>query len=387
MTRDFFYQPNRSFGRRHRIVAMIAAACTICLGAIAQGVTADTITIGQSGALTGPSDEIGKEMKAGAEVYFNAVNQAGGVGGRKIKFVSLDDAGEPDKAKANTQKLIAEENVLALLGYNGDHVIKVAMPLVDKAKVPFIAPATGDQLLHESFNRYVFNIRASYMEEVDRMVDQLVRRGLTKIALFYQNDPYGRGGLAGLDKAMRDRKLTIVLFGSVDRNSVNVTSAAQNIHKSGAQAVVIAAVGKTAAAFIKEMKKLGSGAQFVALSNAGAKTLSSTLGEDGRGVAVSQVVPLPTSEGEPLGREYVKAMGGVNNVSFASLEGYIGAKVLVEGIKKAGKTPTRESLVDALDKAGTIDLSGFKVKFSPTNHNGSTLVEATVIGAQGLYRR
>lgn len=376
---------SRSTGR---IFQLAATALAIFFGqAFAQGVTADTIVIGQSGALSGPADEIGKEMKAGAEAYFNAVNQAGGIAGRKIKFVSLDDAGEPDKAKANTQKLVTEEAVLALLGYSGDHTIKVAMPIVDKAKVPFIAPASGDQSLHEATNRYVFNIRASYMEEVDRMVDQLVRRGINKIALFYQNDPYGRGGLAGLDKAMRDRKLTIALFGSVDRNSLNVTTAAQNLHKSGAQAVVIATGAKTAAAFIKEMKKLGSTAQFVLLSNAGAKTLSSQLGDDGRGVAVSQVVPLPTSEGEPLGREYVKAMGGVNNVSFASLEGYIGAKVLVEGIKKAGKNLTRESLVDALDKAGTIDLSGYKVKFSATNHNGSTLVEPTVIGAQGLYRR
>lgn len=371
-----------------RIFQVAITAVAILSGhAHAQGVSADTIVIGQSGALSGPADEIGKEMKAGAEAYFNAVNQAGGIAGRKIRFVSLDDAGEPDKAKANTQKLLGEDAVLALFGFSGDHTIKAILPLVEKAKVPFIAPATGEQSMHDATNRYIFNVRASYNDEVDRMVDQLVRRGLTKIALFYQNDPYGRGGLAGLDKAMRDRKLSIALFGSVDRNSVNVTTAAQNLHKSGAQAVIIATGAKTAAAFIKEMKKLGSGAQFVLLSNAGAKTLSSQLGEDGRGVAVSQVVPLPTSEGEPLGREYVKAMGGVNNVSFASLEGYIGAKVLVEGLKKAGKNVSRESLVDALDKAGTIDLSGYKVKFSASNHNGSTLVEPTVIGAQGLYRR
>ena len=378
---------SRSLSVILRIAAIMAASICMLPPSQAQGVTADSISIGQSGALTGPADEIGKDMKAGAEAYFNAVNQGGGIAGRKIKFVSLDDAGEPDKAKANTQKLIGEENVLALYGFSGDHTIKVILPIVEKAKVPFVAPASGDQSLHESFNRYVFNIRANYMEETERMIDQLVRRGLTKIALFYQNDPYGRGGLAGVDKAMRDRKLAVLLFGSVDRNSTNVTTAAQNLHKSGAQAVVIAAGAKTGAAFIKEMKKLGSGAQFVLLSNAGAKTLSTLLGDDGRGVAVSQVVPLPTSEGEPLGREYVKAMGGVNNVSFASLEGYIGAKVLVEGIKKAGKNLTRESLVDGLDKAGTIDLSGYKVKFSSTNHNGSTLVEATVIGAQGLYRR
>ena len=344
------------------------------------------LVIGQSGALSGPHDEIGKEMKAGAEAYFNAVNQGGGINGRKIKLISLDDGGEPDRAKANTQKLI-DENVIALLGYSGEHTIKVVLPMIDKAKVPFIAPASGDQNLRDPFNRYIFNVRASYFEETERGIDQYVRRGINKIALFYQNDPYGRAGLAGVDKAMRDRKLGILIFGSVDRNSTNVASAAQSINKAGAQAVVIAAGARTAAAFIKEMKKLGSTAQFFALSSSGAKTLAGQLGDDGRGVAVSQVVPLPTSEGEALGREYVKQIGGVNSASFASLEGYIGARVLVEGLKKAGKTPTRETLVDSLEKLGTIDLAGFKVKFAPNNHNGSNLVELTVIGAQGLYRR
>ncbi|MEO8101313.1 MAG: ABC transporter substrate-binding protein [Betaproteobacteria bacterium] len=345
------------------------------------------IVIGQSGALTGPADEIGKEMKAGAEAYFNVVNLAGGINGRKIRLVSLDDAGEPDRAKANTQKLISEDNALALLGYSGEHTIKAILPLIDKAKIPFIAAAGGDQNLRDPFNRYVFNIRASYMEETERGIDQYVRRGVNKIALFYQNDPYGRAGLAGVDKAIRDRKLGIVIFGSVDRNSTNVASAAQSINKAGAQAVVIATGARTAAAFVKEMKKLGSTAQYFVLSSAGAKTLAGQLGDDGRGVAVSQVVPLPTSEGEPLGRDYVKQIGGVSNTSFASLEGYIGARILVEGLKKAGKAATRESLVDALEKLGTIDLAGFKVKFAPGNHNGSSLVELTVIGAQGLYRR
>ena len=364
----------------------IGTAIASAMPAWSQSAPAE-IVIGQSGALSGPADEIAREMKAGAEAYFKVINQAGGVNGRKIKLVSLDDGGEPDHAKANTQKLIAEDNALALFGYSGEHTIKAVLPLVDKAKIGFIAAAGGDQNLRDPFNRYIFNIRASYLEETERGIDQYVRRGINKIALFYQNDPYGRAGLAGIDKAMRDRQLGILIFGSVDRNSTNTASAAQSISKSGAQAVMIAAGAQTAAAFIKDMKKLGSTAQFFVLSSAGAKTLASQLGEDGRGVAVSQVVPLPTAEGELLGRDYVKHIGGVNNASFASLEWYIGARVLVEGLKKAGKAPTRESLVDALERLGTIDLSGFKVKFAPGNHNGSSLVELTVIGAQGLYRR
>lgn len=371
-------------------------ACLLFLAAIlpatpiiarAQGVASDSITIGQSGALTGPADEIGTGMKAGAEACFNAVNQAGGIFGRKLRLVSLDDGGEADRAKSNTQKLLGEENVLALIGYSGDHAIKAVLPMIEKASVPFIAPASGEQTLREPVNRYIFSTRASYVDEAEHMIDQLVRRGITRIALFYQNDPYGRGGLAGVDKALRDRKLAVVLFGSVDRHSINVASAAQNIHKSGAQAVIIASGAKPGAAFIREMKKLGSGAQFVVFSNAGARTLATQLGDDGRGVAVSQVVPLPTSEADALGREYLKAIGGVNNASFASLEGYIAAKVLVEGIRKSGKNLSRESLLDALEKTGTLDLGGYRVKFSAINHSGSSLVEPTVIGALGVYRR
>ncbi len=166
------------------IGAMIALAAGSMPSAWSQG-TSTEIVIGQSGALSGPLDEIGKEMKTGAEAYFNVVNQAGGVNGRKIRLVSLDDSGEPERAKANTQKLIGADNALALLGCSGEHTIKAILPLVDKARIPFIAAAGGDQNLRDPFNRYVFNIRASYVEETERGIDQYVRRGIDKIALFY----------------------------------------------------------------------------------------------------------------------------------------------------------------------------------------------------------
>ena len=355
--------------------------------ASAQGVTADAITLGQSASLTGPMSELGAEMKAGAEAYFNAVNEAGGVNGRKINLLSLDDAGAPERTKANTLKLINDEKVFALFGYTGAYSINPILPLVEKNKIPLFAPASGDLATREPVSRYVFNIRASYVEETEKIVEQLTRRGLTKIALFYQNDAYGRAGLAGLERALRQRKSNILIFGSTDRNSTNVASSAQTIAKSGAQAVIISAGANTASAFIKEMKKLGSGAQFCLLSSVGAKTLAAQLGDDGRGVEVSQVVPLPYSDSEPLGREYLKRIGGSAKASFASLEGYIAANIFVEALKKSGKAPTRETFVDALDKLGTIDLRGYRVKFSADNHNGSSLVELTVLGTGGNYKR
>jgi ABC-type branched-subunit amino acid transport system substrate-binding protein len=353
----------------------------------AQGVTADTITLGQSASLTGPAEELGREMKAGAEAYFSAINDTGGINGRKIKLLSLDDAGVPANTKANTLKLLNDEKVFALFGYTGTHTINPILPLIEKNKVPFFAPASGDLATREPNSRYVFNIRASYVEETEKLVEQLARRGLTKIALLYQNDAFGRAGLAGLEQAMRARNLNILIYGSVDRNSINVASSVATIAKSGAEAVIISAGAVTASAFIKEMKRLGSVARFCVLSSVGAKTLAAQLGDEGRGVEVSQVVPLPFSESEPLVREYLKRIGGAGKASFASLEGYIAAAVFVEGLKKAGKLPTRESFIDALDKLGTIDVRGYRVKFSPDNHSGSSFVELTVLGSGGNYKR
>jgi branched-chain amino acid transport system substrate-binding protein len=369
-------------------VAAIAAATAISTQHVhAQGVTVDTITVGQSASLTGPSAELGAEMKAGADALLNAVNEAGGVNGRKIKLISLDDAGAPERTKANTLKLINEDQVFALFGYTGAYSINPILSLVEKNKVPFFAPASGDLTTREPVSRYVFNIRASYVEETEKIVEQLARRSLTKVAMFYQNDAFGRAGLAGVERALRARNSNILIFGSADRNSTNVASSAQTIAKSGAQAVIISAGADTASAFIKEMKKLGSNAQICLLSSVGAKTLAAQLGDDGRGIEVSQVVPIPYSESEPLGREYLKRIGGVGKASFASLEGYIAASIFVEGLKKAGKVPSRESFIDALDKIGTVDLRGYRVKFSADNHTGSSLVELTVLGAGGNYKR
>ena len=369
------------------VAVLFSTVALFASPASAQGVTADTITIGQSASLTGASEELGREMKTGADAFFNAVNESGGINGRKIKLLSLDDAGVPERTKANTLKLLNEDNVFALFGYTGTYTINPILPLVEKNKVPFIAPASGDMATREPLSRYVYNIRASYFEETEKIVEQLTRRGLTKIALYYQNDAYGRAGLAGLERALRARKSNILIFGSTDRNSTNVASSAQTISKSGAQAVIISAGANTASAFIKEMKKFGSNAQFCLLSSVGAMTLAAQLGSDGRGVEVSQVVPSPFSESEPLGREYLKRIGGPTKASFASLEGYIAANIFVEGMKKAGKVPTRESLLSALDKLGTVDLRGYRVKYSADNHNGSSFVELTVIGAGGSFKR
>jgi branched-chain amino acid transport system substrate-binding protein len=352
-----------------------------------QGVTSSTILIGQSAALSGAAEALGREMKAGAEVYFDAVNKSGGINGRKIKLVSLDDGYEPDRAAANTKKLITEDGVLALFGYVGTPTSNAALPIFTEAKIPFIGAFTGAQSLREPFNRYVFNVRASYFDETEQIVAHLVQQGITKIAVFYQNDAYGKAGLAGVERAMKARTLEIALTATVERNTTDVAAAVAKLAKSKTDAIIMISAYKSCGAFIKAMKLAGALQQFWNVSFVGSKALSTELGDDGRGVQISQVTPFPWSNVIPVVRDYQKRIGGADKYSFTSLEGYLAAKVLVEGLKRAGKNPTPESLVDGLASMGKVDLGGFIVNYSPTNHNGSSYVDLTIISRGGVFKR
>ena len=365
---------------------MFFAVLPISPTAIAQGVTADTILIGQSAALSGPAEQLGKEMKSGAEAYFDVVNKSGGINGRKIKLVSVDDGYEPDRAAANTKKLIDDNEVLALFGYVGTPTSNAALPIFSQAKVPFIGAFTGAQSLREPFNRYIFNVRASYYDETEAIIQHLVLSGAKRIAVFYQNDAYGKAGLAGVELAMKKRNLAISSTATVERNTVDVAKAVETISKDNPTAVVMISAYKSCAAFIKAMQRAGAFPQFWNVSFVGSKALATELGDAGRGVQISQVVPFPFSDSTPIVREYQKLVGGAAKASFTSLEGYLAAKVLVAGLKRAGKNPTRESLVDGLASMGKVDFGGFTVNFSPSNHNGSSYVDLTIISRGGTFR-
>ncbi|MEO8383681.1 MAG: ABC transporter substrate-binding protein [Betaproteobacteria bacterium] len=353
---------------------------------LAQGVSADTILIGQSAALSGPAEKLGKEMKAGAEAYFDVVNKSGGINGRKIKLISVDDGYEPEKAAANTKKLIEGEKVLALFGYVGTPTSNAALPIFTAAKVPFVGAFTGAQSLREPFNRYVFNVRASYFDETEQIVAHLVQQGITKIAVFYQNDAYGKAGLSGVERAMKKRKLEVTDTATVERNTTDVSAAVAKLAKSGTSAIVMISAYKSCAAFIKAMKLAGGFQQFWNVSFVGSRALSDELAGEGIGIQISQVVPFPWSDVNPIVRDYQRSIGASDKVSFTSLEGFIAAKVLVEGLKRAGKNPTRESLIDGLAAMGKVDLGGFTVSYSPANHNGSSFVDLTIISRGGTFR-
>ncbi len=376
---------------RKFIAALGAAVALSASSAQAEpGVTATTIVLGQSAALTGPAMELGNEMRAGALLYFDFVNQRGGINGRTIDLHTLDDGYEPDRAVANTKRFVDKDEAFALFGYIGTPTTLASMPVFTQARVPLLGPFTGAEAFRKPLNRYIFNVRASYFQETEDLVELLTKLNLTRIAVFYQNDAYGKAGLEGVDRAMKKRKLEIVATGTVERNSSDVAAAVATIGKANPQAVIQISAYKSCAAFIKAMKGAGAFPQYMNVSFVGAKALAQELGKDGRGVGISQVVPFPWNAGMPVVRDYQKlflAKNGKEAYSFTSLEGFIAAKVMVEGLRRAGRDLTRERLVAALESMSDYDVGGFSVTYSPTDHTGSRFVELTAIGKDGVFVR
>ncbi len=376
------------FALLRKFLAPAALACALSAHAQSPGVTPTTVTVGQSAAFTGPAAQLGIQMRDGMKAYFDHVNAQGGINGRKIQLVTRDDTYESKLAAENTKKLIDEDKVFALIGYVGTPTSAASLPIFTEAKVPFIGPFTGAELLRTPMNRYIFNVRASYFDETDKIVEQLLTVGMKRFAVFYQNDAYGQAGLAGMERAIKARGGEIVSRSTVERNTVDVAKAVAEIRPKSPDAVVMVSAYKSIAAFVREMKKQGYTGQFHNVSFVGSKALSDELGADGQGVVISQVVPFPFSQAIPVIREFADIAAKAKvDVNFSSVEGYLVAKVFAEGLKRAGKTPTRETLVTALESINDVDFGGFTVSFSPTNHNASKFVDLTIIGRGGKFLR
>jgi branched-chain amino acid transport system substrate-binding protein len=353
------------------------------------GVTANTVVLGQSVALTGPAAALGNDMRTGAKIYFDYVNSKGGVFGRKIELRTLDDGYEPSRTVPNTKKLIEEERVFALFGYVGTPTSAAALPVFTQARVPFFGPFTGAELLRDPFNPYIFNVRASYYDETEKIVEQLVSTGAKNIAVFYQNDAYGQAGLKGVERAMTRRSLKISATGTVQRNTIDVAAAAKAIRAAQPDAVVMISAYKSCGEFIRQMKKAGSAAQFYNVSFVGSQALADNLEKDGVGVAISQVMPFPWGASVPVVKEYQQLMrkAGQKDFTFTSVEGYVAAKIFVEGLKRTGKDLNREKFIAALESMSDVDVGGYFVGFSPKSHNGSKFVDLTIIARDGKFLR
>ena len=354
------------------------------------GVTPTTILIGQSVSLSGPTGSLGQEMQAGAVAYFNHVNKQGGVNGRAIVLKTLDDAYEVDKTVANVKALIDKDGVFALFGLRGTAHTNAAAKIFTPAQVPLFATFSGAQSLREPFNRYIFHVRSSYADETDAIFKQLSELKLNRIGVFYQNDGYGKEGKAAAEAAVKKYELTISAVGTVEPNSSDVIGAVAAIARIQPQAVVMYASYKASAEFVRGMRKAQLYPQYVNLSIVGATALAKELGNDARGIGVSQVVPFPWNIGIPVVKEYqmvMKEQTGKSDYSFLTLESYLSARILVDGLRRAGRDLTREKLIAALETMHDASFGGFRVDYSRTNHAASRFVELTVIGKDGTILR
>jgi ABC-type branched-subunit amino acid transport system substrate-binding protein len=264
-----------------------------------------------------------------------------------------------------------------------------ALPLATAARIPFVAPFTGAMALRQPFNRYALHLRASYNDETELIVKQLTSLGLQKIAVFYQNDAYGKAGLDGVNLAMASRNMKPIAQATVERNSVDVAAAVKTLTAASPDAIVQIGAYKACAAFIRQARKAGFGGTFFNVSFVGTQALADELGKDAAGVVVSQVMPLPYSSVRPITREFIEAVrkaGDPYQVNYSSIEGYLAAKVFAEGLKRGGPKVSRDSLIAGLETLGHEDFGGFDVSFSPTDHVASKFVELSMLTGDGKVR-
>jgi branched-chain amino acid transport system substrate-binding protein len=332
--------------------------------------------------------QLGLQFHLGAQLHFEQVNAKGGVNGRRIELQRLDDGYEPERCAANTKQFIAD-GVFALFGYVGTPTSLAALPLATEAKTPFFAPFTGAQALREPFNRYAIHVRASYFDETAAIVRQVTSTGTKKLAVFYQNDAYGKTGLEGVQRALKAMNLETAALGTVERNSTDVAQALKDILAVKPEAIVQIGAYKACATFIRLARQQGFGGNFYNVSFVGTQALMDELGAVAKGVVVSQVMPFPYSPATAVSGEYLADLKDKRGQTpnYSGMEGYVAAKVFVEALKRAGRNATRESFIDAIHGMQAVNLGGFPVDFGPQKHTGSRFVELTLLTEDGRIRR
>ncbi|HEX3141979.1 MAG TPA: ABC transporter substrate-binding protein [Rhizobacter sp.] len=379
----------------HSLCASWLTAAALALGAL-PAQAASEIVIGQVVPLSGVIAGTGDEYSAGAASYFASVNAKGGVYGRKIRVVQKDDAYKPDATLQFTKEILEKDSPVALFGFVGTANILALNKnnVLSDNRIALLAPYTGAEDLRNPVNPYLFHIRASYTDETAKMVEHLHTLGLRKFAVFYQNDGFGKSGLAGAEAALTKLNLKAVATGSYDRTKPEeIDPATAAIAAAQPDAVIMVAVNKASSALIKKLRDGGSKARLFSISVVNFKELLKNTGEDlARGVGISQVMPFPynMSSPVPVVREFHAAMSQyapTKTVSYASMEGFVAAKVLVEAVKRARADPSREKVLAQLAEMRDFDTGGFKVSFGGDNRVGSRFVEVTVIGRDGKLLR
>ena len=356
------------------------------------GITDDTILFGQSAAFSGPAQELGINMRLGIQAAFAEVNRKGGVHGRMLEMASLDDTYEPEAAATNTRSLIEDHGVFALMGEVGTPTSRSATPVAADARVPFVAPFTGAAFLREGSWTNVVNLRASYNQETEEMVERFTTDlGIERIAVLYQDDSFGRAGYSGALAALERRDMDPVAVGLYPRNTTAVKTALLDLSKGDPQGIIMVGAYEPIAAFIRwarETKLVD--AEFITISFVGSNALAKELGPNGEGVFVTQVVPFPTDESLPIVASYLNALSEFDKIAtpgFVSLEGYLAGRLAIIGLERCGRDVTRACFLDTLLNGGEFEIDGFPLSYTDRSNDnqGSDTVFLTVIGSDGSY--
>ena len=342
------------------------------------------LVLGQSCALSGPAKDLGVQLRGGLLAAFSKVNEEGGINGREIELITKDDGYEPDRAVRNSQELITRDRVFMLIGLMGTPTAKSVLPLVEEYQVPFFAPFSGAEFLREPFRKYVVNVRGSYSQEMEKLIEHLiVTRKVRRIACFYQNDSYGFAGLEGVRKALIRRNMTLVATGSYERNTVAVMGALNKIYQAKPEAVILVGAYTACTEFIKlSRNRIDRPIIFGNISFVGTESLKETLGSYGKDVLVSQVVPLPNDLSIPLVREYQQAMRHYQHdvpLTFVSLEGYIDGKLFAQIAGRIKGEITREKFMATMEDVRIFDLGGLLLQFGSGDHQGLDSIYLTTI--------
>ena len=369
-------------------------AGTICLTAahVARadpGVTAKEILIGQDIDMSGTIAGRMKPLMLAADAYFAQVNKRGGVHGRKIKVLRLDSVNKPDKTKENVKQLVEKNGVFAMWGISGTGNVGAALPYLAEQRVPLIGTTSGAETYYSKTYPHLINVKASYADEIRRLAEHLHALGITKVGFIYLDNGFGREAVKSAQSAAKEHKLDVVASSAFKEDGSNIDEAVKPVAAAAPKAVFLLTLAGPAPKLVAAYLNTGQVTQFFALSIVATDVLFKAIGDKARGIVVTQIVPFPWDSSIPIVREFqeVLKVAGITEYSMSSMEGFVLAKALVEGLQAAGKNPTRDGLIAAFESMREKDLGGMKLSYSKEDHNGSKLVDITMIGKDGRLIR
>ena len=357
--------------------------------ALAGGALHAQILIGQTVGITGSAAATVAESMRGAALYIDSVNAKGGVGGQKVEVISLDDKFDPKLTLENTRTLIEQKGVIGLFMTRGTPHTQGIMPVLEQHGVALVGPSTGAVVLHQPVHKYVFNVRTTYQREVEKAITHLNTLGIKRIGVVHVDDTFGEDGLAGAQIGFKANQIEALFIEKFDRAKPDYSAIAPRVAGKQPQAVVFIGTGAAVVEGIKALRAAGVSGQIVTLSNNASGGFVKALGDQARGVVVTQVFPSERSLNYPVIKEAMDLAKAQNigDLTPAMVEGFVSAKVLVEGLRRAGPKPDRAKLHAGLESIRKWDLGGLELSYSPTDHSGLDFSDLSIIGSDGRFRR